>query len=140
MRSRPGTTFLELVATLAILGLLLGLAFGPGVSLLDRTRARAAARDLAFQLHRARDRALLTSSRVSVLLDSSAAVVTLAGADGARERRLLGAVHGVTLRATRDSMTYLGTGLAYGAANLTAVVRRGAAAETVVVSRVGRVR
>ena len=54
--------------------------------------------------------------------------------------RALGRLHGVRLSATRDSTAYAGDGLGYGAANLRLVVRRGAAAETVTVSRLGRVR
>lgn len=140
MRPRPGYTLLELVVVVATAGVLLALAARPMTTLLDRTRVHAAARDLAFRFHVARDRALLRSGRVGVRLDTAAAVVTIVEEEGATHVRALGAIHGVTLRANRDSMTYLGTGLAHGAANLTAIVRRGAAAETVVVSRVGRVR
>ena len=48
--------------------------------------------------------------------------------------------HGVTLSATRDSMAYAPNGLGYGASNLSIIVRRGAVTDTVVVSRLGRVR
>ena len=44
------------------------------------------------------------------------------------------------LRPTRDSMTYYPNGLALGGANLSIVVTRGSAAETVLVSREGRVK
>jgi hypothetical protein len=49
-------------------------------------------------------------------------------------------VHGVRLAATRDSMTYYPDGLALGGANLSIVLSRGAAADTVIVSREGRVK
>lgn len=140
MRHRPGYTLLELVAVLAAAGVLLVLAARPAIALVDRTRVHAAARDLAFRLHFARDRALLRSSRVSVLLDTATAAVTVVEPDGIRTVHDLAGLHGVTLQANRDTVTWLGTGLAHGPANLTAIVRRGAAAETVVVSRVGRVR
>ena len=55
--------------------------------------------------------------------------------------RPLSAVHpGVTLEASRDSIAYAASGLGWGAANSTVVARHGVAAETVWVSRLGRVR
>jgi hypothetical protein len=46
----------------------------------------------------------------------------------------------VRLSTSRDSIAFDVRGLGYGAANLTLVARRGSAAETLVVSRLGRVR
>jgi hypothetical protein len=46
----------------------------------------------------------------------------------------------VALEATRDSLAYGPDGLGVGAANLRLVLRRGAAADTLSVSRLGRVR
>jgi hypothetical protein len=46
----------------------------------------------------------------------------------------------VSLSTSRDSLAFDVRGLGYGAANLTLVARRGAAADTLVVSRLGRVR
>ena len=40
----------------------------------------------------------------------------------------------------RDSMVYDARGIGYGASNLSVVIRRGRAVDTVVVSRLGRVR
>jgi hypothetical protein len=50
------------------------------------------------------------------------------------------ALYGVRVTASRDSMAYDARGLGYGAANLSVVVHRGRVAETVYVSRLGRVR
>ena len=55
-------------------------------------------------------------------------------------RYALGHAHGVSLVTTRDSIAFDARGLGYGAANLTLVARRGAAADTLVVSRLGRTR
>jgi hypothetical protein len=52
----------------------------------------------------------------------------------------VGAAHGVTLRASRDTLTFAPTGLGHGASNTTIVVSRGRRADTLVVSRLGRVR
>ena len=48
--------------------------------------------------------------------------------------------HGVDLSATRSTMTYSPAGLGYGGANLSVVLTRGSVADTVLVSREGRVR
>jgi hypothetical protein len=75
-----------------------------------------------------------------VLLDTAAATLLVrAGADTAMQRDLH-ARHGITLSATRDSMSFAPDGLGYGAANLSVISRRGSAAETVFVSRLGRAR
>jgi hypothetical protein len=46
---------------------------------------------------------------------------------------------GVRLHATRDSMAYGANGLGVGAANLRLVLSRGARADTITISRLGRV-
>jgi hypothetical protein len=48
--------------------------------------------------------------------------------------------HGVTLESTRTSITYSQTGIGYGAGNLTLIIARNLAADTIFVSRLGRVR
>jgi hypothetical protein len=55
-------------------------------------------------------------------------------------RARVGAEHEVTLSSNRGSMSYSATGLGYGAANLSLVVRKRSAMDTIVVSRLGRVR
>ena len=56
------------------------------------------------------------------------------------QQRELTRVHGVTLSSTRVTITYSATGLGYGAANLTLTVARNLSADTIYVSRLGRVR
>jgi hypothetical protein len=46
---------------------------------------------------------------------------------------------GLTMRTTRDSLAYAPSGLGYGAANLRVIVSRGRSADTITVSRLGRV-
>jgi hypothetical protein len=55
-------------------------------------------------------------------------------------KKEIGTDHGVELSSSRGQMTYAATGMGYGAANLSVVVRRRAAVDTVFVSRLGRVR
>ena len=61
------------------------------------------------------------------------------GTDTIRKRELEIA-HGVRLQSTRASITYSQTGIGYGAANLTLIVTRNLASDTIFVSRLGRVR
>jgi hypothetical protein len=77
---------------------------------------------------------------VSVRFDTASAALELSARGIVLSRAALGHAHGVTLSTTRDTLSYDVRGLGYGAANLTMVARRGAAAESLVVSRVGRVR
>jgi hypothetical protein len=69
----------------------------------------------------------------------AATAVVHVGPDTVRHLAL-GARYGVRLAATRDSMAYVAPGLGHGAANLRVVLTRGLAADTIVVSRLGRVR
>ena len=74
------------------------------------------------------------------MIDSaSASLVGRSYADTVAHR-MLASSHGVSLTVSRDSMAYAPNGLGYGASNLTVILRRGAAAETIFVSRLGRVR
>ncbi|MDE3173653.1 MAG: GspH/FimT family pseudopilin [Gemmatimonadota bacterium] len=136
---RPAMTLAELLLALAIAAVLLALALPPIVAAGDRAAVRAAARDVETAFASARAEALARRSPIWVVLDSGAGTVALRGAWGTRIRPV-GSMYGIGLRTTRDSMSYDGRGLGWGAANLTVVVARGRARDTVVVSRLGRVR
>jgi hypothetical protein len=77
---------------------------------------------------------------VSVRFDTTADALELRMAGVVLSRAALGHAHGVALAANRDSLVFDVRGLGYGAANLTMIARRGGAAESLVVSRLGRVR
>jgi prepilin-type N-terminal cleavage/methylation domain-containing protein len=147
MRSHPapstshaGVTLVELCLVLAIVGIVASIATRQISRYLDRAATRAAVAEAAFVVLRARDEAMAQRAPVSVCIDTAAAALELSVRGVVLSRAALGHAHGVTLSTTRDSLTYDARGLGYGAANLTLVVRRGAAAESLVVSRLGRVR
>ena len=101
---------------------------------------RSAALETVATFALARRWSLSRSSRTAITFDTVAATLTVRSYSDIIARRNLASSHGVTFSASRDSMAYTPNGLGYGASNLTIVVRRGAAAESVYVSRLGRVR
>lgn len=107
---------------------------------LDRIATRDAVRAAGGVVERARDEAVALHSLVSVRIDTTTATLELLSRGLALGKMALGDIHGVTLSTTRDSITFDVRGLGYGAANLTLVARRGRAVDTLVVSRLGRVR
>ena len=137
---RPGLTLIELCIVITIIGLSSMIAVRQILLHLDRAAARAAVAEAASVVVRARDEAVAQRAMVSVWFDTASAVLELRARGTPISRAALGHAHGVKLSANRDSLTFDVRGLGYGAANLTMVARRGGAAETLVVSRLGRVR
>jgi prepilin-type N-terminal cleavage/methylation domain-containing protein len=137
---RHGFTILELSLSVAIAGLVAGLTLPRLASWRDRLAVDSAAASTVSLLATARHGALRRMVVTAVRFDTSRAhVIVHAGAD-TLEQRPLGTLHGVGLEATRDSIAYGPAGMGFGAANTRLIFRRGAAAETVTVSRLGRVR
>ncbi len=137
---RRGVTLPESIVVLTIVGLLIGIAGLRVGRLRDGTGVRNAASEAIATFAAARRWALSRSTRTAVMIDTARAMLIVRSYDDTVARRLLGSSHGVTMSASRDSMAYAPNGLGYGASNLTIVLRRGERAETVVVSRLGRVR
>ena len=137
---RHGTTLPELMLVLAIVGILGGVALGRAGALRDRMSVRSAASETMATFALARRWSLSRASRTAITIDTTQAAVTVRSYTDTIAVRRLGASHGVAVSASRDSMAYAPNGLGYGASNLTIVLRRGASAETIYVSRLGRVR
>jgi hypothetical protein len=140
MSMRPGTTVLEMILVLSLISVLAGWSTLRAVSLRDRLSVRAAATEVAAAFATARQLATLHTQRTAVTLDARTAALMIRADPDTLAVRQLAASHGVALVASRDSMAYAANGLGYGAANLTIILRRNDAAETLYVSRLGRVR
>ena len=138
--ARPALTLLELVIVLVIVGLLSIIAVREAGHWLDRLATRSAVADAAEVIHQARDEALARHALVSVRFDTARGELALRTHGKLLAMHALGHAHGVTITSSRDSLAFDVRGLGYGASNLTLVARRGRAAETLVVSRLGRVR
>ncbi|MCC6317409.1 MAG: prepilin-type N-terminal cleavage/methylation domain-containing protein [Gemmatimonadaceae bacterium] len=138
--ARLGVTLPELLLVIALLAIVAAMSLTRIAGLHDRLAARGAAGLLTRALFDARHAAWRLGTRVAVRVDTALGRATIGTMSGPLALHDLRTVFGVTLEATRDSLAYLPDGLAYGASNARFIVARGAAAETVTVSRVGRVR
>ena len=137
---RRAFTIVELTLTLCILSILSAIAIPRAGRLLDSIHVRGAATEIESLFGVARHLAIARGALSTVELDAADRVMYVSvGADTLR-RLELGVTHDVQLATTRTRMSYGPTGMGYGAANLSVVVRRNAAVDTVFVSRLGRVR
>lgn len=136
----PGFTLIEQVVIIAVLGIVLAIALRVLGQALDALAVRGAAREIRDVFATAREYAVAGGVRTAVQIDPALVELSAhAGVDKISVRPI-GQLHGVTLSTSRDSMAYSPSGLGYGASNLRIIVVRRWAAETVTVSRLGRVR
>ncbi len=141
---RLGFTLLETTLALAIIGGVTSIAVPTIARVRDRAAVHGASSALVSAIADARHQALRWQRRSAVRFDTVTATVVVSAGGSTGVHTLssapLAVVFGVTLHATRDSIAFYPTGLGYGAANTRLIVARGAAAETVTVSRAGRVK
>ena len=140
MHLRQGTTLVEQVIAMTVLGALAALAIVRIGTALDALAVHGAAREVKDTFAAAREYAVARGVRTAVQIDPASAQVSAFANTDTVTLRQLGTLHGVTLNSSRDSMAYSPSGLGYGASNLRVIVQRRAAAETITVSRLGRVR
>jgi Tfp pilus assembly protein FimT len=138
--ARRGTTLIEQLIGLSLLSLLFGISVHGASTLRDRLALRAARHAVRDALAFARERAIAGGTRVAVRIDRSHARLLVHIGPDTLYRAALSETWGVALDATRDSTAYGASGLGVGAANLSLVVRRGTLADTITVSRLGRVK
>lgn len=131
-------TLAELLVVIAIVALVSGLVLPPLKAGFDRLQTRAAAQVTLQAFAIARASAIAHGRQTTVVLDSARRLVLVTAAGDTLLARAIGREHGVTMAASRGSMAFFPDGLGLGGANLTVIVRRGHAVDTVVVSREGR--
>jgi hypothetical protein len=91
--------------------------------------------------HLARQSAILHGSSIRVIFGSDSLLAVLDDPPDSVVLALAGpARHGATLTASRPLITIAATGFGWGAANTTLVIRKGAAAESLTTSRLGRLK
>jgi prepilin-type N-terminal cleavage/methylation domain-containing protein len=140
MRCRRGTTLVELVVVIIVVAALAAIAMPRLREAIDRFSARAAIHEARSLFTFARRSAITRRTPVGVVTDTAAGVIMVRIGANELASAALRDRYGVRLSSTRDSMSYDPRGLGYGAANLTIVAKRGRGAETLFVSRLGRVR
>ena len=137
---RNAFTIIEVVVTICILSILSAIAVPWAGEVLDKVRVRGAVMEIESTFSAARHIAIARSTQTTVDIDIvGQAIYVSVGVDTLRKQQI-GAGHGVKISASRVRMSYSATGMGYGAANLSVSVRRNASADTVFVSRLGRLR
>ncbi|MGQ0712786.1 MAG: pilus assembly FimT family protein [Gemmatimonadaceae bacterium] len=137
---RKGTTAIEMVITLTIIALMLGMVVPSFLRFRDGIAVRNAAAEAVTAFAIARQSAIVRGEVTRVGVDKPPGHVTVSVAGAPIMRRDLEGTYGVLLSSTRDSTAYSPLGLGHGAANLRMLIERGRVAETIFVSREGRVR
>jgi Tfp pilus assembly protein FimT len=138
---RRGTSLLEMVMVITLVGLLSSLAVPRMAGWMDRLAVRRASEDVASFYQAARFAALLRGSRVRMELRPDSLNAWFEGRTDSLFRRRAGpAQDGVRLNATRTVVRILPNGIGSGGSNTTLVFRRGVAAESLTTSRLGRLK
>jgi len=135
-----GHTLPELLIVLTITGTLTALAAPRVQQARDHAIVRDGVTEIVATLRAARSAAQRRDARAVVAFDTAAAAAMLTVERDTVLVHRFGAELGVTLEASRDTVIYGPSGRGYGSSNTTLIVRRGSAADTVTVSRLGRVK
>jgi len=137
---RRAHTLPELALTLALLAIVAATAVPSLIATTARWQVRAAVADVVNALVLTREAALARGAVASFVVNAARGEVTVTCAGDTIARRAVGALHGVTLAASSDSVRYAPDGVATGVSNTTLLVVRGSRIDSVIVSRLGRVR
>jgi Tfp pilus assembly protein FimT len=126
--------------TLAVLGVLTSIAVPRAAALADRVSVRGATQDVVLAIAAARAAATSRGAYASFVADPrTGRLRVVSGGETLLERDVLRS-RGVRIETSRESVTFAPSGLGWGAANTTVIVSRGTRADTIVMSRLGRVR
>jgi len=140
MRARTGFTMVETTLVLALSSALAAIALPRAWSFVDRIEVRGAVTEIESMFSLARHTAIARGSQIALDIDVARKTVSIRSGTEMISTREVGLAHGVELSTNRTTITYSPIGVGYGAANFSLIVSRGRATDTVVVSRLGRVR
>lgn len=137
---RHAHTLIELALTLALVSLMAAIMVPSLVGTTERWRLRASAADVVNALVLTREAALARGTTATFVVDVARGEVRVTCGADTLVRRAVAALHGVTLAASGDSVRFGPDGLATGVSNITVLIVRRARVDSVVVSRLGRIR
>ena len=137
---RRGVTLLELTLTLLIISILLAISLPRFAAIRDVLAVQRAVVDLVSAHRRARMDAILRSQVIELVVAADSLVIRPRGSTGVLWRADGPAAAGVALAGPVRIMTFSPVGITTGLSNGSYALSRGAAARTVIVSRLGRVR
>lgn len=137
---RRGFNLIEITVVLAVIAVLGGIMLPRAADFVDRIEVRGAVTEIVSLFSTSRHAAIARGAQTTLDIDiGRGALVLHVGADTLQNREIATA-HGVEITSNRASITYSPIGVGYGAANFTMTVRRNAVADTIYISRLGRVR
>ena len=138
---RKGFTLLEIAIVITVVGILTALTAPRIAAYADRLAVRRAEDETAAFFNMVRIAAVYRAVRIRVCFTSDSLVAVAEGDPETIVRRIPGpARFGVALFASRTVVRLYPNGLGLGAANTKLVFRKGAAADSLTISRLGRIR
>ncbi len=137
---RRGMTAIEIVVVLSVIALMVSIVVPTFARFRDGIAVRNATAEALSAFAVGRRSAIVRGSRVGLNIDRPPGHITVTAGAETLLRRDLEGIYGITLSSTRDSTAYSPLGHGFGAANLSLVIARGRVADTIFVSREGRVR
>jgi len=137
-----GFTLLEMIVVTAIAALLLAFWVPRAARLMDWIETERAVRDVTTALAIGRHGAVLQATRARIVFATDTLRIDRWGTEGWEPwwRTPGPASHGVLLEVSNPVVIFGPTGMGWGVSNTKIVLRRGSQAETITLSRVGRIK
>lgn len=140
MAHQRGFTLIEIVLVISLAGILSAITLSKAGTFIDRIEVRGATTEAESMFSRARHIAIARGIQTTIDIDPLNQTLSIRAANEVLNSRDFAATHGVDIDTNKTSITYSPIGVGYGAVNFTMILSRGQAADTIYVSRLGRVR